>query len=84
MMAWHVRREYAERSHGRQFDDPVWKALRSLPRAEGEMSRERLVKIAKGVKASGLVFEYDVPPRLRKMLKRLLAEERADRKRWEK
>jgi hypothetical protein len=79
MLAWHTRRYYAERSHGREFNDPVWKALRSLPCAEGEMSRERLVKIANGVKASGLVFEYDVPPRLRKMLKRVLAEEKAER-----
>jgi hypothetical protein len=57
----------------------IGKALRSLPCAEGEMSRERLMKIANGVKASGLVFEYDVPPHMHKMLKRLLTQEKAER-----
>jgi len=85
MMAWHARRYYSERTHGRESVDPIWKALRSLPCAEGEMSRERLMKIANGVKASGFVFEYDVPPHMRKMLKRLLTEEKAQRaKQWQK
>lgn len=78
LLAWHVRRDYAERFAGREFDDPVWGALQTLPCANGEMTRERLMKIVEGVQGSGCLFEYNVPTAaMRKMLKRQLAQKRA-------
>ena len=78
LLAWHVRRNDAEQFAGREFNDTVWAALQSLPCADGEMTRDRLLKIAEGVQASGLLFEYNVPTAaMRKMLKRQLAQKRA-------
>jgi hypothetical protein len=79
LIAWHARHYFLERSYGREFESPIWSALSALPRVESEMSRERLLKIADGVAASGLLFEYDLPPRQRKIFQRALAEEQAEK-----
>lgn len=75
LFAWHVRRFYEEKSRGREYNNPAWKALSSLERAENEWTEERLRKIYDGLRKMGLLFEYDIKSRkVLKRQKRILAE----------
>jgi len=71
LFAWHVRRSYAER----EFSDHNWEHLSSLECAEDEWDEERLRTFAERLRASGLVFEYELKTRKeRKNHKKLLRE----------
>ncbi len=73
LFAWHVRRCYAEQSRGKEFSDPNWKRLCSLKCAKDEWDKERLEKLAHRLRASGLVFEYDLKnPKQRKIYRNIL------------
>jgi hypothetical protein len=73
LFAWQSRRFYYEKAAGKDYNDPTWQALSTLECAEDEWTEQRLKKIVDGVKASGLVFEYDVSsPKARKAYKKEL------------
>jgi hypothetical protein len=70
MFAWHNRRFYVEKWHGNDYQDSTWNALCTLTCAEDVWTEERLTRIFEGVRTSGLIFEYDLPPKLRKVIKK--------------
>jgi hypothetical protein len=75
LVAWHVRRFHEEKSRGTEYNDPTWKAMSSLERAENEWTEERLRKIYGGLREKGALFEYDIKSgKVLKRHKRLLEE----------
>jgi Protein of unknown function (DUF3800) len=75
LFAWHIRRSYWEKDHGSNFDDLNWKRLNSLKCAKEEWDEERLAGFTERLRASGLVFEYDLKTKKeRKRYKKILRE----------
>jgi len=77
LVAWHVRRSHESTWPGPIWAE-IWRALCSLEWAKSEMSESRLSKVAAGLEAAELVFEYDLPPKLRKFYKRAMLEKFRD------